>query len=134
MLKHIQTILLQKLTNCLSVFDHFVGWTLKWLSHSDFWEIKKINEMQETNFSHILKTNFSQKFPWYSFMMTMFRSHHYFLTFQNLDFAFCSDQSYATTGEMREIGEIFQGEIWKISWGKCFLHGKVFVEKKIVTL
>ena len=86
----------------------------------------------------ILVTSWKQTFPRNSldtsFMMTMFRSHHYFLTFQNLDFAFCSDQSYATTGEMREIGEIFQGEIWKISWGKCFLHGKVFVEKKIVTL
>ena len=29
MVKHIQTIRRQKLTNCLSVFDHFVGLALK---------------------------------------------------------------------------------------------------------
>ena len=32
MVKHIQTIRRQKPTNCLSVFDHFVGLALKGLS------------------------------------------------------------------------------------------------------
>ena len=33
MAKHIQTIRRQKPTNCLSVFDHFVGLTLKGLAY-----------------------------------------------------------------------------------------------------
>ena len=31
MVKHTETIRRQQLTNCLSVFDHFVGLALKWL-------------------------------------------------------------------------------------------------------
>ena len=32
MVKHTQTIRRQKLTNCLSVYDHFVRLALKWIS------------------------------------------------------------------------------------------------------
>ena len=32
MVKHTQAIRLQESTNCLSVFDHFVGLALKWLN------------------------------------------------------------------------------------------------------
>ena len=35
MVKHTQTIRQQKPTNCLSVFDHFVGLALKWLKHRE---------------------------------------------------------------------------------------------------
>ena len=35
MVKHIQTIRWEKPTNCLSVFDHFVGLALKWLTTTE---------------------------------------------------------------------------------------------------
>ena len=40
--KHTQTTPRQKRTNCLSVFDHFVGLTLKWLSYTVNRRIKQI--------------------------------------------------------------------------------------------
>ena len=33
MVKHTQSICWQQPTNCLNVFDHFVGLALKWLIH-----------------------------------------------------------------------------------------------------
>ena len=43
MVKHTQTICWQKPTNCLSVFDHFVGWALKGLSKDESFSINPFN-------------------------------------------------------------------------------------------
>ena len=55
--KHNQTIRRQQLTNCLSVFDHFVGLVLKWL-RSDL--IRYSNKFKEFVllgvFDHFLKS------------------------------------------------------------------------------
>ena len=44
MVKHTQTILWLLPTNCLSVFDHFVGLAIKWLN---FEWTKKKNEKKK---------------------------------------------------------------------------------------
>ena len=41
MVRHTQTTRRQKPTNCLSVFDHFMGLALKELKHSNLYKVKK---------------------------------------------------------------------------------------------
>ena len=45
MVKHTQTIRRLVLTNCLSVFDHFVGLTLKGLFPAETWEAAGIGKL-----------------------------------------------------------------------------------------
>ena len=52
MVKHTQTIRRQNLTNCLIVFDYFVGLALKWLNHSLTGTLTRSKEI-----THISKVN-----------------------------------------------------------------------------
>ena len=46
MVKHTQVIRRQKPTNCLSVFDHFVGLVLKGLTDEDYRVIMMTEDLQ----------------------------------------------------------------------------------------
>ena len=67
MVKHTQTICQQKLMNCLSVFDHYVGLALKKLTLNTFSTTVRII----THFSRVL--HFIQKpvisFDWFLYEM-----------------------------------------------------------------
>ena len=49
MVKNTQTIRRQKPTNCLSVFDHFVGLALKWLRKFDILSISILQNTLQFN-------------------------------------------------------------------------------------
>ena len=59
MVKYTQTILRLLLTNCLSVFDHFVGLVLKGLRSIEFWTKKqKGNKLHPVFFSFVFNLLF----------------------------------------------------------------------------
>ena len=65
MVKHTQTIRRQKLTNCLSVFDHFVGLALKGLKMQIFynWKIscQKLKQKKRRSSRELIKSTHAQK-------------------------------------------------------------------------
>ena len=56
MVKHTQAIPRQKLTNCLTVFDHFLGLSLKGLTHY-FEDINQLMYKTSKSFVYMLVVN-----------------------------------------------------------------------------